>query len=829
MKPISRRQLLQQTAALSLGAGAAMLLPASIAYAITPAEDSVNPLPLADGWEYLRMPLDGPWEVWSDQPLARWTAVTVPHCFNAYDGCDPDTPAYRGKGWYRRTLNVDNPYAGGRSLLHFEAAGQSSVVYVGTQLAGQHIGGYDEFVLDITDMTAMKVPGKKVQLSVRCDNSPDLERMPADLSDFTLYGGLYRPVHLVYVPAVSLETVHVHTRASADKPVAVAVDARLYNPTGHGGEAKVTVVVSGPDGAEVFRKSMQKTLWKDSETLASFTIPRPLLWSPRTPQLYQCRVTVRVGDAESVSVERFGVRFYEFQEHGPFLLNGERLLIQGTHRHEDHAGYAAAMPASLIREEMIAIREMGANFIRLAHYQQRRLVLDLCDELGLMVWEEVPWCRAGVGDAAWQMQGREKLATMIDQHRNHPSIILWGLGNEDDWVGEYPSVDHAAIRNYMQDLDTLAHRLDDSRLTSYRRCDFARDIPDVYSPSIWAGWYGGKFTDYEGTLATQRERVKRMLHVEWGADSHAGRHAEDPYKLISAVKTGDTAERGMAYKLEGGSARVSKDGDWSETYACDLFDWHLKVQQSLPWLTGAVQWIFKDFTTPLRPENPVPRVNQKGVVARDLTKKECYYVFQSYWSEKPQVWLYGHTWPVRWGAVNEPRTVKVYSNCPSVELFVNGGSAGVRQRDSQNFPAAGLRWEVPFQPGKNNLRAVATTASGETLIDEISFTYQTETWCTPSRLGLAIIDRTPGKVTVEATVFDAHGVLCLDARNVVTFSVAGAAQMIDNQGTSNGSRRVQLANGRIRISILTGTTDFTAAVSSEGVASAFCLVKKEPS
>ncbi len=823
MRDISRRTFLGQSSAIALSA---FVSPGLARAAVNSISNPVSThQALTDGWSFLRMPLAGPWQVWSDQPMAPWSDVVIPHCFNAYDGCDPDTPAYRGKGWYRRALDLDNPYPGGRSLLHFEGAGQNTAVYVGTQLVGQHTGGYDEFVLDITEMAAATSVRKKLQVSVLCDNSPDLERMPADLSDFTLYGGLYRPVHLVYVPAVSLEMVHIRTRVAAGKPASVAVDGRLYNPTSRSGEAQVTVVVTGPDGAEVFRESMKQMIWKDTETLANFSLPMPMLWSPRTPHLYECRVTVRMGEAESVSVERFGVRFFEFQEHGPFLLNGERLLIQGTHRHEDHAGYAAAMPATVIRDEMMAIREMGANFIRLAHYQQRRLVLDLCDELGLMVWEEVPWCRSGVGDAAWQMQGKEKLAAMIDQHRNHPSIILWGLGNEDDWEGEYPSVDQSAIRSYMQELTSLAHSLDDSRLTSYRRCDFARDIPDVYSPSIWAGWYGGRFVDYGGALATQRNRVKRLLHVEWGADSHAGRHAEDPYKLISDVKTGDTAERGMAYKLEGGSTRVSKDGDWSETYACDLFDWHLKVQQSLPWLTGAVQWIFKDYTTPLRPENPVPRINQKGVVARDLKKKESYYVFQSYWSEKPMVRLYGHSWPVRWGAPNELRTVKVYSNCLTAELFVNGKSAGVRKRDSQNFPAAGLRWEVLFQPGKNSLRAVATTASGKRLIDEISFTYQTETWGIPSRLGLAVIDRAQGKVTVEATLLDAHGVLCLDARNVVRFSVAGNAKMIDNLGTSDGSRWVQLANGRIHISILTGTNDFTAAVSAEGIDSAFCMIE----
>jgi len=135
-----------------------------------------------------------------------------------------------------------------------------------------------------------------------------------------------------------------------------------------------------------------------------------------------------------------------------------------------------------------------------------------------------------------------------------------------------------AIRGFMQKLNELAHNLDSSRMTTYRRCDFARDIPDVYSPSIWAGWYSGRYTEYEASLVKQRERVKRLFHAEWGADSHAGRHSEDPDRALALVTTGKgTDERGLAYLNTGGYARLSRDGDWSETYACNLFDWHLKV------------------------------------------------------------------------------------------------------------------------------------------------------------------------------------------------------------------------------------------------------------
>jgi beta-galactosidase len=561
--------------------------------------------------------------------------------------------------------------------------------------------------------------------------------------------------------------------------------------------------------------------------IASFTVASPQLWSPADPHLYQCRVGLGA-DLAYVAQETFGIRHTEFVEHGPFKLNGERLLLRGTHRHEDHAGYAAAMPDDLIEQEMRLIKDMGVNFLRLAHYQQSRRVLEHCDRLGILVWEEIPWCRGGIGDDTFQEMGRCTLRNMIAQHYNHPSILLWGLGNEDDWPTEYPEINQQAIRAYLQELNVLSHQFDPSRLTTIRRCDFARDIPDVYSPSIWAGWYRGAYPEYQKTLETERERVNHLFHAEWGADSHAGRHSENPDKVLAQIVTGKgTDERGMDYLLTGGQARVSKDGDWSETYACNLFDWYLKTQEMLPWFTGSAQWIFKDFTTPLRVENPIPRINQKGLLERDMTKKEGYFVFQSYWTETPMAHIYGHTWPIRWGTEGEEKMVKVYSNCDTAELFVNGKSAGVKRRSSQNFPAAGLRWMTSFQSGKNTLRVIATK-DGKTVTDEISLLYQNETWGPPAEMRLTEKARTTiaGKetVTVEAKLYDAKGALCLDARNRLRFSTAGLGSLIDNRGTVKASRVVEMCNGRAEISLTRNGGGSVVAVSTEGIKPAFCNI-----
>lgn len=789
MTRISRRAFLQ-TASTAVVAGTLLGKPASY-LGDTSAKFLFSER--ITGWEYRRGGLGGPWEAWrkANDDANVWTKVEVPHCFNAMDAVDPDVPYYQGPGWYRTRLAIKNPYPSGRTLLHFEGAGQKTEVFIHTDKVGSHVGGYDEFTIDITDQVNArpKILGEAaVPVAVMCDNSRDLEMIPSNLSDFNLYGGLYRYVNLVYVPAISIERVHVVTELLPNGKAKVTVRARLYNPSGIKDEVELEVKVKGPDNEAVHYKTSKLNPWTGTLDLSTFVIDSPSLWSPKKPSLYLCFVTVVNEPGISKVGEQFGVRSFEFVKNGPFKLNGERLLIRGTQRHEDHAGVGAAMTEELMRKEMQLIKDLGANFIRLGHFQQSRTILDLCDELGLLVWEEIPWCRGGLGGERYQEQARRMLRNMIDQHRNHPSVIIWGLGNENDWPGDFETFDKDKIREFMIELNTLAHTLDPSRKTAIRRCDFCKDVVDVYSPSIWSGWYQGKYTEYKTRVQAEIKKVDHFLHMEWGGDSHARRHSEAVEVL----------------------ARAPQEGDWSETYICDLFDWHLKEQETMPELTGSAQWIFKDFATTLRPGNPVPRVNQKGLVERDLTLKEGYFVFQSYWAEKPMVHIYGHTWPVRWGEPDATKLVKVYSNCEKVELFVNGVSAGVKKRNSQDFPAAGLRWLVKFKAGENVIRAV-----GKNVSDEIRFVYQTEKWDKPAKLVLKVSNS-----VVEAQLVDAKGVLCLDARNVVRFGIAGDGRLIDNLGTSTTARKVELYNGRAQISV-ESKGKFVLSVSADALPTAF--------
>ncbi|MBA4053293.1 MAG: glycoside hydrolase family 2 [Marivirga sp.] len=794
---------------------------------------------LINEWEFLKGDLGGIWEAvrptgsGAPEGVPEWKKIQLPHCYNARDAVDPEVNYYQGPGWYRTWLSIENPYDLGRTLLQFEGAGQKTEVYVYTTNVGIHVGGYDEWTVDITDAVAefkkteayLKFD-KKVPLAIRCDNSRDLQMIPSSLSDFNLYGGIYRYLNLVYVPLVSIDRILATPKVAGDGKATIGIETAFHNP-GKKTDAVIKISVHDPSGKVIDNTSSVVTI-NEQVFEWTATLRRAVLWSPSDPQLYTIHVSVTSPSGVHTRREKIGFREFTFEKQGPFMLNSKRLLLKGTHRHEDHAGIGSAMTEGMMRKEMIMMKEMGVNFIRLGHYQQSRIILNLCDSLGILVWEEIPWCRGGLGNVTYQQQARNMLTNMIHQHYNHPSVIIWGLGNENDWPGDFPEFDKEKIRTFMKELNDLSHTLDPSRKTAIRRCEFCKHIVDVYSPSIWAGWYRGRYTEYKQVTEKEFKSVDHFLHVEWGGDSHAGRHAEEPGAISNRIYAGNGAdERGGDASLIGGSFRFSKDGDWSETYVCNLIDWHLKEQETMPWLTGTAYWPFKDFSTPARPENPVPYVNQKGVVERDFTPKSAYYVFQSYWTEKPMIHIYGHTWPVRWGDSNEPKTVKVYSNCSEVELFVNGISHGTKKRNSQDFPAAGLRWPVKLNEGNNVIRAVGRKGI-DVVEDQISQQYQTAKWTNPSKLLVERVNEEADIVTIQAKILDGANVLCLDADNWIHFSIAGDGQLVDDLGTSSGSRKVQAYNGRAVIKLRTNNGRNVICVKSPSLPTVFLSLDRQP-
>jgi beta-galactosidase len=750
------------------------------------------------GWTYTESDPISPRDL-DALPPSAWQRVDLPHTWNRFDPTDA-TPGYRrAASWYRRTLDLRRTPASVRSVLHFECANTVADVYVNGRRAGGHVGGYVGFDVDITRF--VRRDGRD-QIAVRVDNSDAVDLIPSDKSDFVIYGGLTRDVWLETRPSVAIAHVSTATPHVSHDSASTSVTVRVANHEPRAGDVDVDAAIIAPSGTIVGKATAHLAL-RDTLATVRISLPsiaHPSLWSPASPALYTVRISLARAGATLDRVEdSFGYRWYSFEPNGPFLLNGERLLLRGTHRHEEMAGYGSAMPNALHRADMAQIKAMGANFVRLAHYPQDPEIYRAADSLGLLLWDELPWDRAGLGGATWQANTRRLLAEQIDQNINHPSIILWSLGNEVADVID-PAYDGStpAIARFMSSLDTLAHTLDPFRPTATRKFDAGFRSVDVYSPSIWQGWYGGVYRNYEASITAAHAKFPRFFHAEYGADAHYGRHSEHPI-----TGEGLKIDTGSAEKVGQRVNNVARDGDWSESYQTDLLEWHLQVAERTPWLTGNAQWAFRDFATPLRPENPIPYVNEKGLFTRDGQPKDAWYLFRSYWTADPKfAYIVSHTWTARSGPPGAEREVRVFSNCSSVALSVNGHALGARVRDRTSFPAQGLRWNVAFAEGDNRIAALCAGADEATVADSLTVHYTHELPGKVDHIALAARDLDNGHVLVDATIVDAAGRRVLSSADRLYFSLEGNGALLADYGSPTGSSIIEAANGRAAIEVV---------------------------
>src|SRR5687767_13344600 len=293
---------------------------------------------LINNWEFLKQDLGGireavrPVKQGNPEDVPLWTKVSLPHCVNAKDAVDPDVNYYQGPSWYRTQLDIQNPYTNGRTLLHFEGAGQKTDVYVYTTKVASHVGGYDEFTVDITDAVEafkkteffQKQFKGQIPVSIRTDNSRDLEMIPSDLSDFNLYGGIYRYLNLLYTPALSIDKLFAFAETDkTGKTGKLIIKTRFYNPIPQA-ETDVMIKLFDPKGKLVQELSKKINVTKEDVVLPEIAVKKPLLWSTDVPQLY----TVEVAAGEYKQSEKIGFRHFAFVEKGPFVLNGKRLLLR---------------------------------------------------------------------------------------------------------------------------------------------------------------------------------------------------------------------------------------------------------------------------------------------------------------------------------------------------------------------------------------------------------------------------------------------------------------------------------------------------------------------
>jgi beta-galactosidase len=719
----------------------------------------------------------------------NWQKINLPHSWNSLDATDV-TPGYRRSGsWYKKTIDIsiteNTIYE-----LYFEGVNISSEVYVNNKKVGSHLGGYIGFTINISKA----IHDGKNEIVVRADNSYNPEIIPSQKSDFFIFGGITRDVFLQTKPKSFLTNLKYTTPNVSKKNATLKGTVNVINSNSN---AKVEISVIDNNEKRVAKKRISV---KNNLVKFSFkNIKNPKLWNTENPNLYTIKVRL-IDNRKTVDEisDNVGFRWFEFKEYGAFFLNGKRMLLRGTHRHEEHAGVGAAMSNAQHRTDMELIKEMGANFVRLAHYPQDPEVYKACDELGILIWDELPWCRGGVGNDNWKKNTKNMLTEIIKQNYNHPSIIIWSLGNEMYWLPDFKDGDKKEkMTSFLSEINDLAHQLDPTRKTAIRKYYDGADIVDVFSPSIWSGWYSGSYKSYQKAINQYKKQYKSFLHAEYGGSSHVGRHTENPITGEGKIKSDGWEEAIVQTDV----ANIAQIGDWSENYIVDLFDWHLRISESDPTFVGNVQWAFKDFGTPLRPENAIPYMNQKGLVDRAGNKKDAFYVFKSYWSNKPFTYIESHTWTERQGPKGLARNISVYSNCPKVELFLNGKSLGTKNRDIKKFPASGLNWNLQFKEGTNKITSIGKLADGKTVKDEVNINYRFTKNGKAKSLHLSYKELKNGNYLITAIAKDKNGLQCLDYEKRVYFQCLSGGKTLKSLGTPTGSESIEMANGKASIEV----------------------------
>lgn len=772
-----------------------------------------------DNWMYLEKALTDVNAVATEQ---EWQTVQLPHTWNATDTVDAAPGYRRNASWYKKQFIGAQQL---RQLLYFEGANMETEVYLNGELAGTNVGGYIGFTIDLTPHLKR---GQTNELRVRVSNAYNPNLIPSQKSDFFIHGGIIRDVWLKTLPNTFIERLAINTPKVSHDSAQTFVDVQLNQldqqpSSGAPSALQLRAQLMSPQGDVLQEKLASVNDVSTAQNITFDELENPELWSVDTPNLYSIQVQLldESGAVQHELSDRFGYRWFEMRPHQGFFVNGERMLIRGTHRHEESAGLGAALPNEMHRNDMQMIKDMGANFVRLAHYPQDPEVYRAADELGLILWDELPWCRGGKGGEVWEKNTESYLARQIAQNYNHPSIAFWSLGNEMYWDEDFPGGgDDKVVADYVEKLNALVKQQDTSRLTTLRKFYPAATIVDAFSPSIWAGWYGGAYGQYKEAITLAMKEYPAFLHMEYGGSSHVGRHSENPIGIKGIENAQVSVEEAMNQAVV---ANPAKNSDWNENYIVNLFDWHLHIAESTPNFSGNAQWAFKDFGTPLRPENPIPYMNQKGLVDRNGKPKDAYYVFASYWSKKPFCYIESKSWTHREGP-KEGRPVKVFCNTKTAELFLNGKSLGVKERKPTEFPAGGLVWQVPFIQGDNQL-LVKGRSDQVQVEDKLQVTYLIGHHGPFAKLLLNTIPIDNERVLIEAEAVDVNGNRVLDFSERAYFSLLdGNGELLENQGTPTGSSTIEMANGYAAIELKPGNQSSRVEVRTQNIKGVYLTI-----
>lgn len=674
--------------------GRGILTSLAMVLAALPACGARVDLELRDGWRFVRGDLGPQVAATAGEP------VTVPHTWNAHDGqngkaAEPALPDgyYRGGCWYVRDLAWDPQWAGRRVYLRFEAAALVTDVWVNEAHVGQHRGGFAAFVFELTPYLAA---GHANQLRIRVDNA-HFEDVPPLQGDFTVFGGLYRPVHLIVTDTINIAPDHFGSpgvfltpKALSDDEATVQVRTLLSSSLGAGSPVDVSTIISDAGGAVVARDRVSVTVGPHAvaEPVEDLlTVPAPHRWNGRgDPYLYSVEVSVhREGRMIDRVRQPLGLRTIAITEEQGVLLNGKPYPIHGVSRHQDRLDKGWALSRSDHEEDFAMMQELGCTSVRLAHYQQSGIVHELGDRSGLLLWQEIPLIDRISGLPEFAANARQQLTEMILQGYNHPSLCFWGLYNELNatWARQ-PS---PPPEDLLRELRALARELDGSRpvvAASWMRvASPLHDIPDHMAFNVYPGWYWGTPEEFAPLVQELSGHLggRRIAISEYGAGASAFQHEEGP--------------------LDPPSSTASKFHP--EEWQTALHERIWAQMRGHPQLWGTWVWCMFDFASDQRDEGDTAGRNDKGLVTYDRkTRKDAFYFYKANWTDEPMVHIAGARFERRRNRVQE---VHVYSTCPAVELLVNGVSQGTCAPDATHV----ARWpEVALAEGANQIEAVAS-------------------------------------------------------------------------------------------------------------------------
>lgn len=592
-------------------------------------------------------------------PDGKTVPVQLPHTWNAQDGQDGGNDYWRGSCTYRTSFSCpDFDPASQQVWLQFDGVNASAEVLLNGKPVCKHDGGYSTFRAQVTDLLA-----EENVLTVLVDNSIN-DRVYPQKADFTFYGGIYRDVSLLIVSKDHIALDHFGGPGVRVTPVVRELQAKVKVDTLVEGSGEIAVSLLDASG---------RLVAQGSGANASLELEHPHLWDGvRDPYLYTCLVQLQKNGQTVDEVKiPVGIRTFSVDAKKGFFLNGRPYPLHGVSRHQDRKGLGNAITPEMHEEDMALIQEIGANTIRLAHYQHDQYFYDLCDRCGMIVWAEIPYISEHLP------RGREntiqQMKELITQNYNHPSIVCWGVSNEIT----ISTKDKADMLDNHRELNELCHKMDNSRLTTlacYAMCgpfNPVAHITDLVSWNLYLGWYvPGLFLNDLWMDFFHLIYPKRPLGFsEYGAEGMPNLHSAHPRR-----------------------------GDHTEEYQAKYHEYMLKCFARHKWLWSTHVWNMFDFAADARDQGGEPGMNHKGLVTFDRKiKKDSFYLYKAYWAEEPFVHIAGKRYADR---TESTTTVTVYSNQPSVALYVNGELKEMQTGEKV------FRFRVPMSE-KTTLKAVA--------------------------------------------------------------------------------------------------------------------------